>query len=510
MAKRRVSLKGKGVDILLGGSSEAEPETPVTSAGTPSEMSSPAFDAAAMATDLSAAASSAGSAFSDTAASTPLAARNPFAEPAPAAVMPNPFAEPVSSELTPPSAVDESAVLDEAVLGQPPTPVATSLPAEDQAWLADEAPAIPEIGASGSPDVSEPVSVPLPADQSLLPQKTFKIGGLSMSIPVISGSESFEPPTGLTQTGLRVVAVSDVKQVATDAEVLKRIGPERAKALSQRVGDLYAQIANGAIGNSDKANEAMSNLRRARDKELEDPRQFDEAEYLVNLAQYTINHEASIAQVRQWSYTWGVVVFIYGLVWLAVFGTGLGLVTLGLVQSWLTAFNLKPDIVTSASGFFASVMAGGLGGLLGLLYSLFKHVAVEQDFDRQFLLWYFVQPFMGILMGAIVHLFLVAGLFQLLDATGSAFQAIGALVAIAAAFRQHYVYAWLESLLKSFERRSDEIKAKSEVTKAATEAAKESAKEEVRAEAAGPSQPVFVTMASDSQAMLPSEPAGVG
>lgn len=176
-----------------------------------------------------------------------------------------------------------------------------------------------------------------------------------MSIPVISGSESFQPPTGLTQTGLRVVAVSDVKQVATDAEVLKRIGPERAKALSQRVDDLYAQIANGVIGNSNKANAAMSHLRRARDKELEDPRQFDEAEYLVNLAQYTINHEASIAQVRQWSYTWGVVVFIYGLVWLAVFGTGLGLVTLGLVQSWLTAFNLKPDIVTSASGFLPAL-----------------------------------------------------------------------------------------------------------------------------------------------------------
>ncbi|MGH2592505.1 MAG: hypothetical protein ACRDGG_03235 [Anaerolineae bacterium] len=496
MAKRRVSLKGRGVDILLGGSSAAEPETPVTPAGAPGEMSSPAFDAAAMATDLSAA------------ASTPLAALNPFAEPAPAAVMPNPFAEPVSPELTSPSAVDESAVLDEAVRGQPPTPVATSLPAEDQAWLADEAPAIPEMGASGSPAVGEPVSAPLPADPTLF--KAPKIGGLSMSIPVISGPESFQPSTGLTQPGLRVVAVSDVKQVATDAEVLKRIGPERAKALSQRVDDLYAQIANGAIGNSDKANEAMSNLRTARDKELEDPRQFDEAEYLVNLAQYVVNHEASIAQVRQWSYTWGVVVFIYGLVWLAVFGTGLGLGTLGLVQSWLTAFKLDPDIVTSASGFFAGVMAGGLGGILGLLYSLFKHVAIQQDFDRQFLLWYFVQPFMGMLMGAIVHLFLVAGLFQLLDATGSAFQAIGALVAIAAAFRQNYVYAWLESLLKSFQRRSDEIKAQSEVAQAA-EAAKASVKEEVRAEAAGPSQPVLVAMpASDSQAMLPSEPAGVG
>lgn len=274
-----------------------------------------------------------------------------------------------------------------------------------------------------------------------------------MSIEVMSGSGEHQPPTGVTQTGMKAVTLTSTGEQVSAEEVLQRIGSERIQGLSMRVDDLYAQVAGGAIANTDQAGEALSNLRTARDKELEDPRQFDEAEYLVNLVQYQINHSASIQQVRNWSYTWGVVVFIYGVFWLLVFGAGIAVSALGLVDQWLTDLALDEQTITTASALFLSVTSGGLGAVMGLLYSLNKHAAIQQDFDRQFLLWYYVQPFLGMLMGVIVNLFLFAGVF-LVDATGPAIQAIGALLAIATAFRQNYVYAWLESLLRGFERRA--------------------------------------------------------
>ncbi|HLF26729.1 MAG TPA: hypothetical protein VJG32_10355 [Anaerolineae bacterium] len=540
MTKSKASLKGKGVDILFGGAVGPAQPTPAI----PKPDARPVQPAPAT------------NPFAESTADA--ASPNPFAEPAPAATAPNPFAEPApdtarptplvesppaSIEATPPAesllaesavnpmpaaqafesspdvsvpaveppAVDETSFESEAVSGQPATSASTSLPPEEMPWLADEAAPLPDTGEPAPAD-SGPVSVPLPTDPTLI--KTPKIGGLSMSIPVIPDSDTFEPPTGVTHTGLQVLAVSDVKPVASDAEVFKRLGAERPRALSKRIDELYAQIAGGAIASEARANKAMGHLLKARDKELEDPRQFDEAEYLVNVAQYSVSHEATVAQVRIWSYTWGVFVFLYGLIWLTVFGAGMGLATLGLVERWLATLNLEPAVITGASGFFTSVVAGGLGGVLGLLYSLFKHVAIERDFDRQFLLWYLVQPFMGILMGAIVHLFIVAGLFQLLDATGPAFVAIGALIAIAAAFRQHYVYAWLESLLKAFERSSEKSKARNEASVAMAEASAETMKasaEAATAKATGASQSMLVAMPrSEGPAGTTSEPAGVG
>ena len=270
-----------------------------------------------------------------------------------------------------------------------------------------------------------------------------------MSMPSIPEPESFEPKTELTQTGLKVAGVSRTRQVVSESEVMRRIGPERIDALGKRIDALYTQVTSGIISDTAQASDALVYLRRARDKELEDQRQYDEAEYLVNVAQYMVTY---VANVRQWSYTYGVVLLIYGLVWLAVFGAGL--IFEQSLLAWFRTIVNVPATATGMSDVFApylTIVWGGVGGVLGLLYSLFKHVAIEQDFDRQFVIWYIVQPFMGMLMGAIVHLFFVAGIFQLLGATSDAFEAIGALIAVAAAFRQNYVYAWLEAVLKRFQ-----------------------------------------------------------
>jgi len=475
MGRKKSSLKGRGVDILLGGSADEQPQEPAAQPVAVTAEPEPTTPPGSVEAEPGLGAEAGPAAtmpnpFAEPAPAPPVYAAkpttetgaadfNPFAEPAPvsasasarpiaeaAATMPNPFAEP------PPAApAVEDSLRDEALGGQPATPVSVTLPPEETPWVADEPPSIADAVAPEAPSAAGAASIALPSDPTLF--KPAQYGGIAMSIEVMPGSGEYQPPTGVTQTGMKAVTLTEAQQKATAEEVQQRIGIERIKALSKRVDDLYAQVASGAIANADRAGEALANLRIARDKELEDPRQFDEAEYLVNLVQYQISRAATIRDVLRWSYSWGVFVFVYGLLWLVAFGTGMALSALGLIEQWLTNLNLDPAVFAAASALFLNVMAGGLGGVLGLFYSLYSHVAVDRDFDRQFLLWYLAQPFLGMLMGVIVNLFLLAGIF-LVDATGPAVQAIGALLAIATAFRQNYVYAWLESLLRGFERRA--------------------------------------------------------
>ena len=274
-----------------------------------------------------------------------------------------------------------------------------------------------------------------------------------MSTPMVPHPETFEPPVQGSQQGFKLVPISETQMRVSDAEVARRVG-DRANRLWARIDKLYEQVAEAAITDAAKTSEALSHLRIARDKELEDPRQFDEAEYLANVVQYMVTRAG---QVRQWGSTYGVVVLIYGLFALAIFGAGLVLDGLSLLMSWLRP-GLSPDFasvkhVSEVFPLYSTILWGGVGGVLGLIYSLLKHAAIEQDFDRQYMLWYFGQPFLGMLMGAIAHLFIVTGLFGLIAATSpeaqSISQTIAAITAVAAAFRQNYVYAWLEWLLQA-------------------------------------------------------------
>ncbi|HET7090252.1 MAG TPA: hypothetical protein VFL17_16570 [Anaerolineae bacterium] len=431
MGRKKPSLKGRGVDILLGGSADEQPKGPAAQPVAVTAEPEPT-----------------------TLPGSVEAAPGPGVEAGPGAPMPNPFAEPAPAlPVYAAKPTTEAGVADFNPFAEPAS-VSSSAAARPIAEAAATMPnpfAEPLPAAAAAPSAAEAASIALPSDPTLF--KPAQYGGIAMSIEVMSGSGEYQPPTGVTQTGMKAVTLTSTGEQVSAEEVLQRIGSERIQGLSMRVDDLYAQVAGGAMANAEQAGEALSNLRTARDKELEDPRQFDEAEYLVNLVQYQINHSASIQQVRNWSYTWGVVVFIYGVFWLLVFGAGIAVSALGLVDQWLTDLALDEQTITTASALFLSVTSGGLGAVMGLLYSLNKHAAIQQDFDRQFLLWYYVQPFLGMLMGVIVNLFLFAGVF-LVDATGPAIQAIGALLAIATAFRQNYVYAWLESLLRGFERRA--------------------------------------------------------
>ena len=53
--------------------------------------------------------------------------------------------------------------------------------------------------------------------------------------------------------------------------------------------------------------------------------------------------------------------------------------------------------------FWNAMMWGGIGGVVGALYSLHWHVAIRQDFKKYYSMSYIVQPIMGLILGELVE-----------------------------------------------------------------------------------------------------------
>ena len=62
-----------------------------------------------------------------------------------------------------------------------------------------------------------------------------------------------------------------------------------------------------------------------------------------------------------------------------------------------------------AMGILACAIWGGVGGVVDAAVSLISHFTI-QDFDKQFEPWYYLHPFLGMSLGAIIYLVFQAGL----------------------------------------------------------------------------------------------------
>jgi hypothetical protein len=108
----------------------------------------------------------------------------------------------------------------------------------------------------------------------------------------------------------------------------------------------------------------------------------------------------------QWSFTWGIFLLVYGIIWL------MGLVAgyLWAGQSLLASNHTTVTLILAA---WPSAAAGGIGGVFSLLNDLYQHISIKQDFHRQHLISYLVQPIIGFIFGLIMYLFIATGYLSL-------------------------------------------------------------------------------------------------
>ena len=237
-------------------------------------------------------------------------------------------------------------------------------------------------------------------------------------------------------------------------EILSRISKERFDQLEQEIDELYNTVPSVLVGSKSNVDEALTALRDARELLWTSPERLVDAEYKVKYVRVLLERSKLS---ESWGRTYGRRILVYQLAWLILFMGGFLYIELaqGNIAAWVAAV-IGPAGATYASlltPFLTSLMWGGIGGVVGALYSLWWHVSEVQDFDKRYTMWYLVQPIMGFVLGGIVYLIIGTGFLALQGTVPNAESAIGvqlfpALVAVLGGFRQKFVYELLERIIR--------------------------------------------------------------
>ncbi len=223
------------------------------------------------------------------------------------------------------------------------------------------------------------------------------------------------------------------------------------KSLHQQIDTLYKQVATEYSSPPAKAERALAMLREARTLLIESPEEYVNAEYRMMQVRAMLDR---VKESRSQSVHYGPRILGYQAAWLAVLL--LGLVFAAPLTQWITRVgNVSGGALLNLYPVINTMLWGGIGGVVGALYTLWWHISQEQDFDRHYMMWYLVQPLMGVVLGGITFLVLAGG-FLILNVSLSDTQAsegarlLPYLAAVLAGFRQNFIYDQLERLISLF------------------------------------------------------------
>ncbi|MCB0211998.1 MAG: hypothetical protein KDJ52_21835 [Anaerolineae bacterium] len=114
-------------------------------------------------------------------------------------------------------------------------------------------------------------------------------------------------------------------------------------------------------------------------------------------------------RLMRWSYTWGVFIIIYGMLW---FVASLA----AFVVGWRVLASLADSSRTAVTLIVASLpvaAAGGVGGVVKQLNDMAHHVSIKQDFHLNYLMAYLIQPVIGFSLGLAMYMLIAVGYLTL-------------------------------------------------------------------------------------------------
>ncbi|MCR4408248.1 MAG: hypothetical protein NUW24_15235 [Anaerolineae bacterium] len=440
MASKRASVKGKGMDILFGG---VPSEVALPGAGVVSPVQ-PAPGGGALTPEMESLLDEEAIAGGPSPVAVEEAIAGPVVVPSkkelayipPKTERP---AEPVIPEWAARRPSGEEGV------AAPPAPVAV-----------EEPPPPPSVVPPLAPVVAE-AAVPPPKEKPEAEAYDLKIRGLlydAMSMAREKWAEETPGPGAGEPKEAPPPEVGPEEQpspLRTQEEVLKAIGLKRLEALEREIDTLFSRVPK-ELSTDSNVNIALALLRDAQDIVQERPRQYDLAMFKVAQVKMMLERRQRIAQETS-SHAYPLMIYEIG--WFIVLLAGV--IFSQPLSSWLLvvtgmtfadfSVNLQPMLIT--------LIWGGIGGVVGGLWSLWKHVARDQDFDKQHTMWYLTQPIMGIILGGVIHLLFMAGVLIVESGTTTTTTAVRwfpALVACLAGFRQNFAYEWLDSVARAIGR----------------------------------------------------------
>lgn len=181
------------------------------------------------------------------------------------------------------------------------------------------------------------------------------------------------------------------------------ITKERLEMLWERITNASDRIA-AQVQSIQIARLLYDQVKSARNELMAGREHYDDSERFISEVEYRISQTD---RIRKWSYSLGSVLFIYEIAF------AIGIIWLFLRTIGDSAF--EPN-GTRMLYLQASMIWGILGGVMGALMALYKHVAIDQDFEWQHTMWYITSPIMGAGVGAVIYLIILTGLVGLVPA----------------------------------------------------------------------------------------------
>lgn len=223
------------------------------------------------------------------------------------------------------------------------------------------------------------------------------------------------------------------------------------RAFHQQIDVLYKQVATEFSSPPASAERALTLLREARQLMLDSPEEYVNAEYRMMQAQAMLDR---VKESRKQSVYYGPRILAYEAAWLLVLLAGLIFAT--PLTRWITYISgVGGPALLNINPILNTMFWGGIGGVVGALYALWWHISEKQNFDRHYMMWYLVQPLMGLVLGGIAFLILSSGFLILQvdladDKASTGARLLPYLTAVLAGFRQNFVYEQLERLIGLF------------------------------------------------------------
>lgn len=219
-----------------------------------------------------------------------------------------------------------------------------------------------------------------------------------------------------------------------------------AESISREIDALYQQMTREVGTKAQGVEEMAALLQQARIALTQGTEGITEAEKLTKQAQALLRRKE---ESRRWAASYGSLILGYEFLFFIAFVCVLAFDH--PLAAWAGTWTHVTDAVHMRDilPFWDTMIWGGIGGVVGALYSLYWHVAELQDFDRQYNMWYVVQPVMGAMLGAFIYLIVISGMLAMnTDIGGSSSSWFPSAVACLFGFRQKFIFELLDKLME--------------------------------------------------------------
>lgn len=318
----------------------------------------------------------------------------------------------------------------------------------------DELPAIRSQGAL--PLVTPLLAYPQPARQEARPG--FVDGGAPSrflrSTPALVTPEPTprQPNPQASQGSLLSRPAPALGKVPAPAAPAVSLTAGQVRFLDEEIGYLYGEVNRVLATRREVTGHALSLLREAREILLAEPHRLGRAEY--NLQQVRGMLERAHESRRQSSRR-GFRVLLYLSLWLA--GTVAAGVSLFLYGAELSRMvdalaGSQSRLLAHLHPFLWVMITGSAGAVVGAILGFLAHLRSEQDFDRQHVVRFAIQPMMGVVLGILLYFFfsLLFASMQLDLTARPITRALPVVLALPAGLWQEWIYASIYRMLGFF------------------------------------------------------------